>query len=260
MGGHPVLPWSLAVNAGLQILLTVLLVAGGGGGYHVMAADRGAADYDEPSLLAASDLRDLEGRLSALEGQEPMLQGNVSSQDLYDQMRALAERIEKLEQAGPAPATPVLEGSAADVGAGPVADTTRPMLEDGPSPLTTAQEKRIKDLVDHQMRSRMRGRNTGRIDRTLERLGIELTDDQKRKLEVEMDAQRQAMGELFRSARDSGLSREEMRASMQDSMATLNREFTQKVSAFIPAGDAEAISASLNSFGGRGPGGRGGGR
>jgi len=254
------------MNAGLQILLTALLVAGGVGGYHVLTADRGPADYDEPSLVAASDLRDLQARVSSLEGQEPMLQGNVSSQDLYDQVRALADRVRKLEQGSPADATAVGRTSSLDEEAGtgtgpaPVGDTTRALLEDGPSPLTEAQEKRVRDLVDNQMRSRMRGREAGRIDRTLQQLGIELNDEQKTKLEAAMNERRAAMGELWRSARESGQSRDETRASMEEQMATLNREFTQKLTEFIPAGDAEAIGASLTSFGGRGPGSRGGGR
>ena len=49
----------------------------------------------------------------------------------------------------------------------------------------------------------------------------------------------------------------ESRDEISDSMQGLNQQFTQKVSEFIPAADAEAITSALTSFGGD-RGGRGG--
>ena len=246
------------MNAAVSILVSLVLVAGGIGTYHVVTSSASEDGANPEISLASRDLQDMEERLSALEGRAPVLQGNTSAQDLYDRLRIFEERLDALEKRGPKPS--MSAGVAGPVEAPPAvrdaAGNEVVELADGEtSPLTAAQEKRVRDLMNESMRSRFQRGGRDRTARTLERLGIELTDDQRKKLDDTMSQHMTKVRDLFRSGRESGQSREELRSQMQQ----MNQELTQQVSEFIPAADAEAIVTGLTSFGG-GPGGSRGGR
>ncbi|MHC5012508.1 MAG: hypothetical protein ACYTG6_16450, partial [Planctomycetota bacterium] len=131
-----------------------------------------------------------------------------------------------------------------------------------PSPFTAAEEERVRDLMRDALRNRTRNMTSGRIDRALTNLRVELTDDQRERLSNALTAHQEAVRETWRAGREEGLAREEV----QEEIALLNGKFTETISEFIPAADAEAISTSLTTRtrggagGPGGPGGRGGGR
>lgn len=231
-----------------SVLLTVVLVAGGIGTYHVLTADDAPTSSANPIALADRDLASLEDRLAALEQRGPVLQGSTTPKDIYDRLNLIEDRLAAFEKKGPVAArTSADETLPAPVPTVAAAGSEVVELPDGSaSPLTAAQEKRIRELMEQAAQRRFQRGNEGRIDRTLQRLGIEITDDQKKKLDVAMTEHFGKVRDLFRSGRESGQSREDIRNQIQG----LNQQFTQKVSEFIPAADAEAITSSLTSFGG----------
>lgn len=248
-------PWSLPVNTAVSILLTVVLVGGGIGAYHVVTSD-GAADAGADAIaIQDRDLSGLEARLAAIEGNKPILVGSATPADLYDRIKVLEERLANLEKA-PAARVGVGLTEAAPESTVAAAGSEVVDLGDGVvSPLTASQEKRIQDLVRESMRDRQRRGGEDRMNRTLNELGIELTDDQRKRLDKEMGEHRNLVRDLFRSGMAEGKSRDELMTQVQE----LNQGFTQKISEFIPAADAEALVGNLTSMGGRGgrPGGRG---
>lgn len=245
------------MSTAASVILTVVLVAGGIGTYHVVTMDDAPDASLDPIGLADRDLGALEERIAALEGRGPVLQGSTTPSDVYDRIHLLEDRLATLEKKGPtAGRTSADEALPVPAPTSNAAGNQVVELPDGSaSPLTAAQEKRIRDLMQEASRSRWQRGNSSRIDRTLERLNIEISDDQKKKLDAEMTAHFGKIRDLFRSGREAGQSRDEIRDSMQG----LNQEFTQKVSTFIPAADAEAITSALTSFGGDRGGRRGSG-
>ena len=244
------------MSTSLQLLLTVLLVGGGIGGYHLLTADRARDAGAEDEVGYLRQIASLEERIQVLEAPKPLLRGAVDTQDLWNQLQRLGERVDALE-AEPPPASPtrvaagVMETTRAE--RQPPTEGERSVTAEGePSPLTESEEKRVRQLVDGAMRDRMQGWANRRMDRTLGELGIELTADQREKLNTALGEHMRAVRDTFRQAREDGVPREE-RASL---LAPLNEQLTQKMTEFIPASDAEAIVSAIPSMG-RGPGGSG---
>lgn len=241
------------MNPLLQVLLTLALVAGGVATYHVLVD--GDPAMESVAAVGDRDLTALEARIEALENRAPLLRGSTDSGalllDLEGRVKALevqpTARTAGRTEARVDPGAPALLESGSGV---PVDETA----------LSDAQRKAVRKLVDGAMRERVGGRSADRINRALERLEIELTTEQREKLDAALALHRESSGEAWRAGRDAGLDRDAIRAEM----TTLNQKFTASLAEFIPAGDAEAITGALGSMGrgggGPGRGGGGGGR
>ena len=237
------------MNPFLQVLLTLALVTGGLATYHVLV-DRGSDPASaEVAAVGDRDLAALEARIDALENRAPLLRGST---DGGERLLDLEGRVKSLEaqparrQAG---RTEALEAPAAeelpDSGAAAPDDETA---------LSDAQKKAVRRLVEGAVREQMGGRASDRVNRTLEQLDLELTAEQREKLDAAWATHRESVGEVWRAGREAGTPPDEIRAEM----TTLNQKFTQGLAEFLPAGDAEAITGALTSMR-RGPGGGGGG-
>ena len=82
--------------------------------------------------------------------------------------------------------------------------------------------------------------------RVLKENGIELSKDQRAKLDAATGGHFEAVGNLWRTSSSSGLDRTQIMAQMGE----MNQQYTQKVSEFMPIQDAELITTSLMNFGG----------
>lgn len=236
------------MNPLLQILLTLALVTGGVATYHVLV-DGGAGPLTEDvATVGDRDLAALEARVEALENRAPLLRGSTDGGELLLDLEGRVKTLEVQPTRRAAKRTETMDEQdpAAPRESGEILPADETALSD-------AQQKALRRLVDGAVRERMDGRSADRLNRTLERLDLELTTEQREKLDAAVSLHRESMGEAWRAGRESGLEREEIRAEM----STLNQKFTQSIAEFLPAGDAEAISGALTSMG-RGPGGGGG--
>jgi len=239
------------VSTSLQILLTVALVAGGIAAYHVITDHGEPVAGPEVAVLEGRDLADLEDRLAVLEGRDPMLRGANDTRDLWAYLKRLDERLTALEEHGPAAARAVpSETSPATVDD---AGASASEVATGLPGFSDAQEKAIRALVDGAVRERMAPRIEGRVNQTLDRLGIELTPEQRGKLDAAWLEHVEAVREVFRTAQERGADREQV---MED-VAAVNAKFTRSLAEFLPAGDAEAIGGALTAVGRGPPGGPG---
>ena len=245
------------MNAMVQILVTAALVGGGIAAYHMVVADGSSQPQETASLLSERDLTDLGDRVAALEGREPVLRGSGDTQGLWDAYKRLDERLAALESGGATRTSVAMSGGASGQ---PSASGEMPLdgsedvaaAGDGePSPLSAAQEERVRALVQGERQDRMRRWGSERMDRVLEQNGIELTKAQRVKLDAATGDHFAAVVNLWRTGSSSGLDREQIMAQMGE----MNVQYTQKISDFIPVRDAEAITTSLMNFGG-GRGGR----
>lgn len=239
------------MSSSKQALFLVALVAGGIATYHFLVADTAGSATVVTEM--AQDNGDLERRITALERREPMLQGSVDVSGLRGRMRDLESRVAILEESGraladgEAPATaPAQSTSTTEVADGAV-DEAAP---------GGALKKRVESLVEGAMRSRMQDRMRGRLDRSLDELGIDLTADQREKLEAAMAERMESMREIRHAGRESGSSREDM----DEQIAGVSARFTETLTTFMPAADAQALTTATAFGPGFGPGPGGGGR
>ncbi len=253
------------MNTTLQILVTALLVGGGIGGYHLLSAGPSSDPLASTEPGYARQIAALERRVRDLENEGPVLQGTVDAQALWDQLQRLGERVDAVEQAEPASggarlSAGVTEATGTEPAPADAGSPAAPGASGGPSPLSEAEEQRVRELFQDTMRNRMQDWANRRLDRTLGELGIELRPEQREQLNETIGEHMQSVREVMDKAREDGVPREERRALMEP----LNEQLTQKISAFLPVADAEAITKALPTpgrgpGGGGGPGGRGGG-
>jgi len=91
-----------------------------------------------------------------------------------------------------------------------------------------------------------------RIDGALKGLQITLTDEQRTKLATALTDFEPRRNEIWGEAKRSGAAAGpdvDWGVIIQDTTRLIAREFTERISPFIPGGDAERISANLNSEG-----------
>jgi hypothetical protein len=245
-----------------QILITVVLVAAGVAGYHFVAAE-GGADGDVGATYTADSraLADLQRRLDAIEGDGARLDGLPAETRLAMVVAELDARITALEARAPSrtsrPGATTEERALEIEGAsGAAYDEGEGELLAGASDLSKAQQKRIRDIVQSEISARNSRRGQEALNRRLERLGLELNDEQKAKVGEALTTHYQAVGEKMRELRDEGLPREDIRKEIRG----FNDGLTETLSTFLPAADAEAITKSMTQRRSRGPGGGGGGQ
>jgi len=117
----------------------------------------------------------------------------------------------------------------------------------------------IKKAMKQIDRDRDRQRASRGVDRMIDRLGLQLSGDQKVRLGEEFTTFRGKIRDNIRNGRMEGQTRDDRVANME----TLREDFGTSLGAFLSATDAEAIVSEIgdNMGGGgrRGPGRRGGG-
>ncbi|MDJ0972850.1 MAG: hypothetical protein QNJ98_00145 [Planctomycetota bacterium] len=229
----------------MQVLLLVGLMAGGLGIYHVLVA----SDSEPAPLVTpvADDDGDLARRVAALEDREPPLQGSLDSSDLWQRVRDIESRLDALEQRRKAPGAD--DPTTPDTDAKGAGGLASDLVADAEGEAGDALKKRVDRLVEDAMGARMRNRMSGRLDRTLGELGVELDDEQRKKLEDAMAVRMQETRKILRSGREAGLSREEV----GEQIAKVSATFTETLSSFMSATDAQAITEATAGPPGGGP-------
>jgi hypothetical protein len=109
------------------------------------------------------------------------------------------------------------------------------------SPLSRAEEERVRELVAGMVRNRFDQASEGRLRRTLERLGIQLDEGQQKRLDEALTQHRERIRETVRQARDSETPREEVRALVGGQTQRL----TESLAAFMHPADAERLTQAL---------------
>lgn len=244
------------MTATAQILITVVLVGAGITGYHFVAEEVLPVDLSATYATDARDLGDLERRLSALESDDVELSGLPLDQRVVQRLSVLEERVAALEsrkERGSSTSVGVTERGPDDLVSGdqPTDLEGEEGLLAGASAFSKVQEKRIQDLIAKSRASRNERRGQDMLQRRLDRLGIELTDEQRTQVTEAVGAHMETVRDTVRALREDGKSREEIREELK----TVNDALTESLSTFLPPADADAISTSLTQGGGqrRGP-------
>ena len=263
-----------------QVVLTAVLVATGLVAYHFVVHD-GASPT--AALASASGVRpagdDLERRVEALELRPgvlvPALAGSTSPDDLALRVRRLEQRLESLapgRSGGTAPSglpDAAQPRSAPDGAPADGADDDPAAFVEGgtlATLLTPSQRRTFENLVDDALDSRGERQQWRRAEERIQALGIELSADQAQKVQDAMGARRKAISDAFQKVRATGVQGADFRDQLGEARTQADQTFTQTLSTFLAAPDAEAVSKALTSPGGgrgaffRGPGGGRGGR
>ena len=235
----------------LPVLLLNVLTVGAGIVIYDQVKSGDARSGDDYQMLGGES-GDLESRVAALERRSrdnaPMLQSDGGA-NLAARIDELEKRLEKAptvvvnEAVEDAPRTAASTGSPLPA----MADIDEPTAED------VAKYRKLQEAARQQERME---RERQRIEDTLARLEIDLSDNQKDKLATAYTDFQQRRQEVFRSAmtkareaRDAG-GEANWGEVMTEARNTVQEEFTVKISSFIPDADAQKISESLNSRGG----------
>jgi hypothetical protein len=223
----------------LPLLALNVLVAG----TSILAYDVLTTPAEAPPVADDSAaLEALEERLDALERSMRMQSGRSD--------RALVSRTSSLEERLATPKSmPIETAAVADVPAASVRDAAMAALAGDDA----ASVARLKVLMERSESDRRAERETQGMDRLLDRLGLELTEEQSKRLGEEMGAHRDRMREYVRGARAEGLERKDVRAGREG----LRGELQATLATFLSPAEAETIAAQS---GGGGPGGRRGNR
>ena len=244
------------------LLLNVVTVGAGIFIYDQVRTD--SADPTEYGVLDADDSA-LEKRVAALERRAqdnaPMLTSDGGNANLVARLDELERKFER------APTAVVEESEDEQPRTASNAGSALPSLDNvaEPTPEDVAKYRKLQEAAREAERLE---RERRRIDETLTRLEINLSDVQKDKLAQAFTSFQDRRREVFSSVRtkaneirESG-GEPDWRQLMTEAQTTAQNEFTIKISSFIPEADAQKISEGLNTRGGRGGmmGGRRGGR
>ncbi len=224
---------------------------------NVLVAGTGILFYDvmttapEPAAAEGVDLSELTDRVADLE-RAVRADSNRGDRGLSSRIAMLEERV--TAQAGAKPMTSDTAAVASDpVRATPAASAgvaeTLPVDDD----LAVERLKKLMERVEQDRRSEREARG---MERMLDRLGVELTEEQRKRVGEEMTAHRGRIRETFRTGREAGLERDDIRASMEG----LRQELATTLTSFLPAETAQTIANSTGPDGPGGGGGPGGGR
>lgn len=238
------------------ILLLNLLITGTG----IFVYD--ALRIDGPTGLDATVVADrsqLEARVDALEArmidEGPQLR-SIDNQDLFDRILALEAELRVVRTARPeavAAGGPIDRGAPDALAAG--VEDALPLGDGDLAELDERDVAKVQRLMEAAEQKRREEREKQRLDRTLERLEIRLSDEDKQRVREAQDAFRSTLREAFRMTGGPGPGNEDRRTVFQ----TARAEFTTTLESFLPSSDAEPLVQALTNFGGRrGPPGGGG--
>lgn len=241
----------------LILLLSALMTGTGIFVYDTVRADR-RIDHEE---AVVADRSQLEARVKALEERMvdhgPELRA-IGNEDLMDRIVALETQLRATRAAAPASHG---AGDAIDRGApgdnlASRVDGDTDLGEGDVAALDERDVERVKRLMEAAELKRRQEWAARRLDRTLERLEIDLSEDDKKRVMEAQDAFRSTLRDAFRNAGGPGEPNEEMRTVME----TARAEFTTTLESFLPSSDAEQLAQAMARPGGRrGPTGGGGG-
>ena len=235
------------------IAANILIVGAGIMTYDVMRSDA-------PTAATTADGEPVD--VAALEDRLDELERRLDGLSTIQTDRKITSRLLKLEQqlaARETGATPMAAAGSAKVLPARLPASAAPPSEGG-SELADADDERSVEIVKKAMErieaDRERERSARGVDRMVDRLGLQLTDDQRTRLGEEFSAFRNKVRDNFRNGRQEGRTREDMQAEME----TLRSDFGTSLGQFLSQSDADAIVEEMGNGGGgrRGPGGLGG--
>jgi hypothetical protein len=232
-----------------QTLLTVAIVAAAIAAYHMVSTDEPGADAGAPVALYDGAISALERRMARIEEDRPVRLHAAGLADLGERLDRIEARLSAVEVRGPEerPRTATAEDAppamqpAVD-GAVTGASTT--------APLTEAQERRVRDLANRVLQSREQRRMAGLLDGALNRLDLDLTDGQRKKVEEALSAHHESVRQTLDKARVEGLSFEAAR----ERLVPLEERFRETLSSLVPAADADELVRVLTAPPGPPPG------
>lgn len=235
------------------LLMNVVLVTGG-----IVIYDQIRSDAPETTYVTNDKGPDLlpPGPEAGRPGDPPPL---LRAQGVDPRLLARLEALEKrlnVEPAGPAD-TPT-EGETEAPGG--MAAPELPIDEEKPSEDSVRRFKRMMEAAQQMQRDE---RERERLQRTLERLELNLSEEQTDKLFSATREYRRKIGDVWRTAfrGNQGGDREQMREAARQGMETVREEFAVTINKFLPTGDAQKIVENAGQLGMRGFGGdMGGGR
>ena len=225
------------------LLLNVAVVSGGIFAYDQLRTEEPAPA--EPEAPATVDFGDLEARLEALESQpSPALQAEGLDPRVAKRLEALALRIEALET------RKAIEAAVADEPAPDVGSKPKPMPsgEEPKGEPTKEEVERFKKLQSAAHRARRIERIAKRVKSRLASLDVSLTPEQQKKLVAayaDFEPRRDEIWVEVKTNTPDTTPREDWGQIITDTNARIQREFTERITPFIPQADAEAISEGL---------------
>jgi hypothetical protein len=223
------------------VVLNVFLVAAGIFVYDQLRNDGPAPAA--PAGVQPVDLGGIEARLAALEAQrEPLLRAQGSDASLLQRLEALEGRF---EAARPASAP----GADAEDPERPSPTPAASASKDDPTPEAVARFRKLQEYVNREERARVQ---RGRIMARIAKLGIRLTAKQQERLVQAYVAFQPRVSEIWGEAKTRAMDdRDEVDwpTVIAETTVVIQQEFTQQVSSFITAPDAEAIAGALYARG-----------
>lgn len=226
----------------LPILVLNVVVAGGA----ILVYDQ--LRTNDPAPVATSPARtpevSIESRLTALErGQPTLLKTDGIDPRVAARLAALEQRMQERPAAAPASE----DGSEADA----EAPLPRPGLStpDGTSPEEVARFRKLQRAAraaDRALKMRKR------IDKTLAKLDLDLTQAQRTKLAATFTDFQTRRNEVWGEVKTNGAaqgSNADWGTIIADTNALLRRELSERVDDYLPRDDAERVSAALLSSG-----------
>jgi len=196
-----------------------------------------------PSASIYDALNGFETRLAVLEAARLGERGNLDIDPrLLERLDDLERRLKALT-ASPGASLPPPEPLPPDAKDG------KPVAAGEPDSEAIEQFMKLRAAASRQERTR---RNKARIDKALADLLITLTDEQRDQLVEAYGAFEGRRGEIWGEAKRSGVeagAEVDWMVIIANTTRVIQREFTERISPFIPGADAERISASLNPGG-----------
>lgn len=225
-----------------QILLTATLLVAVMAAYHLLLTSTHVPATAGPAAFDDLALKEIEARLTRVEDQLAAPLRLAGTATVEDRLGPLEARLAALEQRGltheAAPQLPADGPSPARVAA-----TVDPSSAAPGASLTDAQERRVRDLAERVLRGPEQRRAEVMMDGALRRLDLDLTAEQRQKVEEALLEHRTAERDAMDAARAEGLSREEAR----DRLRPLEQQFQETLATFLPASDAEVLVHTLTA-------------
>ena len=197
----------------------------------------------EPTGLLSAEARgdadaDLAARVTALEAaRQPMLKA--------DGPHRLVERLDRLEEAVRALRSGAAQPAVAPEEDGSVGRPQEDARDVGESPGVEDVE-RFRQLQAASRRLERMKREEMRVGKVLDGLGVRLSGEQRRRLlEAHVDFE-ERRNEIWTSVKTQAAPDTDWPTVIAQTQQVVRGEFVQRISSFLPAGDAEQIAAALH--------------